>query len=99
MPRAALIKQYQALVESDGATLSFNDDAIAEIARVAFKVNETTENIGARRLHTIMSRLLDEYMFDLPDIVKSKKIRITKKKVTETFKNYIEDQDLSRYIL
>lgn len=99
LPRSALIKQYQALVESDGASLSFQEEAITEIASVASKVNEATENIGARRLHTIMSRLLDDIMFDLPDHVKAKKIRITRKKVTKIFKDYIEDQDLSRYIL
>ena len=84
LPRSALIKQYQALVESDGATLSFQEDAIKEIASVASKVNEATENIGARRLHTIMSRLLDDIMFDLPDHGQAKKIRITRKKVTKT---------------
>lgn len=99
LPRSALIKQYQALVEADGASLSFNDEAIKEIAHVAYKVNDTTENIGARRLHTIMSRLLDSIMFDLPDDIRTKKIRITKKKVTEAFEDYMEDQDLSRYIL
>ncbi len=78
--------------------ISFNKDAIAEIARVAFEVNESVENIGARRLHTIMSRLLEETLFNLPD-GETKLIKVNKSMVTKTFKDTMADQDLSKYIL
>jgi ATP-dependent HslUV protease ATP-binding subunit HslU len=97
-PRSALLKQYTALVAADGVAIQFNKDAIKEVARVAFEVNETVENIGARRLHTIMSRLLEDLLFEIPDSGK-KSVRITKTMVTQTFKDTIENQDLTRYIL
>lgn len=97
-PKSALLKQYTALVGAEDVKISFNKDAIAEIARVAFEVNERVENIGARRLHTIMSKLLEETLFDLPD-GKTKSLKITKSLVTKTFKDTMADQDLSKYIL
>ncbi len=97
-PKSALLKQYTALVGAEDVKITFNKDAIAEIARVAFEVNETLENIGARRLHTIMSKLLEETLFDLPND-KTKSIKVTKSMVTKTFKDTMADQDLSKYIL
>ncbi|MEA3285899.1 MAG: ATP-dependent protease ATPase subunit HslU [Candidatus Marinimicrobia bacterium] len=97
-PKSALLKQYKALVGAEDVKITFNKDAIAEIARVAFEVNESIENIGARRLHTIMSRLLEETLYDLPNSA-TKTIKVTKTMVTKTFKETMADQDLSKYIL
>jgi len=97
-PKSALLKQYTALVAAEDVKISFNKDAIAEIARVAFEVNESVENIGARRLHTIMSRLLEDILYNLPDD-QTTRIKITKSMVTKTFKDTMADQDLSKYIL
>ncbi|NQV40967.1 MAG: ATP-dependent protease ATPase subunit HslU [Candidatus Marinimicrobia bacterium] len=97
-PKSALLKQYTALVGAENVKITFNKDAIAEIARVAFEVNESVENIGARRLHTIMSKLLEDTLFDLPN-EKTKTIKVTKSMVTNTFKDTMADQDLSKYIL
>jgi ATP-dependent HslUV protease ATP-binding subunit HslU len=97
-PKNALIKQYIALLATEGLTLSFTDEAIKEIARIASLVNERTENIGARRLHTVMTTLLEEIMFKVPDL-KTKKLNVTKQLVEKTLKDIVEDEDLSRYIL
>jgi ATP-dependent HslUV protease ATP-binding subunit HslU len=97
-PQNALIKQYIALMATEGVGLSFTDEAIAEIAKIANLVNERTENIGARRLHTVMTTLLEEIMFKIPDM-KAKKIKVTKEMVQNTLKDIVEDEDLSRYIL
>ncbi len=97
-PRNALITQYQAMLETEGVHLDFTEDAIREIARIATTVNSRTENIGARRLHTIMSTLLEEILFEIPE-KKMDKIVIDKKMVTETLKSIVNDEDLSRYIL
>ena len=97
-PRNALITQYQAMLETEGVHLDFTEDAIREIARIATTVNSRTENIGARRLHTIMSTLLEEILFEIPE-EKMDKIVIDKKMVTETLKSIVNDEDLSRYIL
>ena len=97
-PRNALIKQYIALLETDGVKLSFQPDAVEEVARFATMVNETTENIGARRLHTILEKLLDEISFDAPDL-KKKNIRIDAAYVQKMLADIVKDQDLSRYIL
>jgi len=97
-PKNALIKQYTALMGTEGVTLSFTDEAIKEIARIASLVNERTENIGARRLHTVMTTLLEEIMFKVPDL-KTKKLNVTKQLVEKTLKDIVEDEDLSRYIL
>ena len=97
-PQNALIKQYTALLGAEGLTISFAKDAVREIARIAHEVNLRTENIGARRLHTVMSTLLDELLFDAPDIHK-KMVRITRKYVRDRLQSILEDEDLSRYIL
>jgi ATP-dependent HslUV protease ATP-binding subunit HslU len=97
-PKNALIKQYAALMETEGIRLSFSTDAIEEVARLAAFVNETTENIGARRLHTIMEKLLEEISFAGPDL-KKKTIRIDAAYVRQQLAEIVKDQDLSRYIL
>ncbi len=97
-PKNALIKQYRALLETEGIRLSFTDDAVAEIAEIASQVNQRMENIGARRLHTIMERLLDEISFEAPDRA-DKEVVIDAKYVREKLAEIIKDEDLSRYIL
>jgi len=97
-PKNALIKQYKALMKTEGFELIFKDDAIAEIAEIATIVNERTENIGARRLHTIMEKLLDEISFDVPDL-KKREFIIDANYVKEKLSNLAKDVDLSRYIL
>jgi ATP-dependent HslUV protease ATP-binding subunit HslU len=97
-PQNALIKQYKALMETEGIELVFGDDAIAEIAEIATIVNERTENIGARRLYTIMEKLLDELSFDAPDLGK-KTFTIDANYVKGKLSSLAKDEDLSRYIL
>jgi ATP-dependent HslUV protease ATP-binding subunit HslU len=97
-PKNALIKQYRALLETEGVELEFTDDAIETIANFAARVNEQTENIGARRLHTIMEKLLDEISFEGPDL-EPKHQRIDADYVTRMLSETVKDQDLSRYIL
>jgi ATP-dependent HslUV protease ATP-binding subunit HslU len=97
-PENALTKQYAALVEADGSMLDFTPDGIAEIARVAAQLNERMENIGARRLHTVMTTLLEDYLFDLPDRGTGK-ILVDAKVVRERLKSIVEDEDLRKYIL
>jgi ATP-dependent HslUV protease ATP-binding subunit HslU len=97
-PENALIKQYIALLETEGVKLVFKKEAIEEIARIASEVNERTENIGARRLHTVMTALLEDILFEAPDS-SLKKIDITKERVRDTLKEIVADEDLSRYIL
>lgn len=97
-PENALIKQYIALLKTEGVELTFAKDSIQEIANIANQVNERTENIGARRLHTILTALLEDHLFKIPD-VKIKKVKITKKLVRDTLNDIVEDEDLSRYIL
>ena len=97
-PKSALVKQYTALLETEGIQLSFTKDAIEELAAFAAAVNDQTENIGARRLHTIMERLLDEISFEGPDL-KRKDVRIDREYVRKQLAEIIKDQDLSRYIL
>ncbi|MFH1125151.1 MAG: ATP-dependent protease ATPase subunit HslU [Pseudomonadota bacterium] len=97
-PRNALIKQYKALLATEGIELVFEDAAIVEIASIASKVNERMENIGARRLHTVMEKLLDEISFDAPDM-EEKRVVIDKASVTEKLRDIYEDENLSRYIL
>ena len=97
-PQNALIKQYIALLETDGIKLTFSDDAVQEVARFAATVNDNTENIGARRLHTIMEKLLDEISFEGPDL-KKKTVRIDAAYVQKMLADIVKDQDLSRYIL
>lgn len=97
-PKNALIKQYEALLATEGVDVSFAEDAIDEIAEIAEKVNEDAENIGARRLHTIMEKVMEEISFKAPNI-KKKKIPINRKYVQSQLKDILADQDLSRFIL
>ena len=97
-PKNALIKQYTALLETEGVKLDFLDESIKEIAKIATLVNTRSENIGARRLHTIMSTLLEEILFDVPE-KKLGDVTIDKAKVQQMLKEVVEDEDLSRYIL
>ncbi|MFW5643139.1 MAG: HslU--HslV peptidase ATPase subunit, partial [Alkalispirochaeta sp.] len=97
-PENALIKQYSALLDTEGVTLEFDDEAIRELSRIAADVNSRTENIGARRLHTIMELLLEEVSFNAPDLA-GQTIPITKAYVQERLHDIVEDQDLTRYIL
>jgi ATP-dependent HslUV protease ATP-binding subunit HslU len=97
-PKNALIKQYQAMMETEGVTLEFTDDAIDAIANFAARVNEQTENIGARRLQTIMEKLLEEISFEGPDL-EPKSQRIDAPYVDGMLLETVKDQDLSRYIL
>src|SRR5713101_5582232 len=97
-PKSALVKQYTALLETESIKLSFSDDALEEIAKFSAIVNEQTENIGARRLHTIMEKLLDEISFEGPDL-KKKNVRLDGSYVQKQLADIVKDQDLSRYIL
>ncbi len=97
-PQNALIKQYRALMETEGIRLSFTEEAVFEIARFAALVNENTENIGARRLHTIMEKLLDELSFEGPDLTE-KNVNIDAAYVEKMLNEIVKDEDLSRYIL
>jgi len=97
-PKSALVKQYIALLETEGIKLSFSDESLQEIAKFAAAVNEATENIGARRLHTIMEKLLDEISFEGPDL-KKKIVRIDAAYVQKQLTDIVKNQDLSRYIL
>ena len=99
LPQNALLKQYSALLETEGVAIEFEDEAVAEIAKIAFEVNEQVENIGARRLHTIMTTLLEELLFDAPDGLKSRKVVISKQLVQEKLNSIVKNRDLSRYIL
>ncbi|MBI3058143.1 MAG: ATP-dependent protease ATPase subunit HslU [Deltaproteobacteria bacterium] len=97
-PKNALIKQYRALLETEGVHLSFREDAIVEISRIAAEVNERTENIGARRLHTIMEKLLDEISYSAPEM-QGKEVVIDAQYVRDRLTPILQDEDLSRYIL
>ncbi len=97
-PENALIKQYVALMMTEGLRVEFSQDAIEEIAEIAEKVNESTENIGARRLHTVMEKVMEEISFSAPDM-KKKKIKIDKKYVKKQLEDIVKDEDLSRFIL
>jgi ATP-dependent HslUV protease ATP-binding subunit HslU len=97
-PKNALVKQYIALLETEGVKLQFTEDAIQAIARFATSVNEQTENIGARRLHTILEKVLDELSFEAPDL-KKKVVKIDAAYVTKQLADIVKNQDLSRYIL
>jgi ATP-dependent HslUV protease ATP-binding subunit HslU len=97
-PKSSLTKQYTALLETEGVKLEFTKEALDEIARFAFRVNEGTENIGARRLHTIMERVLDEISFEAPE-KKGQQFTIDAPYVQKMLSEIVKDQDLSRYIL
>lgn len=99
-PKNALVKQYQALFQAEEVTISFDDMAIEEIAKVAFEVNAEVENIGARRLHTVMSKLLNEFLFDVPDKIQTQStIQITHEMVSKKLSTLVKNKDLSEYIL
>ncbi len=99
-PKNALTKQYQALFEAEQVYLEYTDDAIHEIAALAFSINEEVENIGARRLHTVMSHLLNDFLFEVPDTIgPNSKIMITKEMVQERLSSLVKNRDLSQYIL
>jgi ATP-dependent HslUV protease ATP-binding subunit HslU len=97
-PENALIKQYKALLATEGIEVHFTDGAIREIAKTASEVNERAEDIGARRLHTVMTTLLEDLLFKAPNLRK-KRVVIDRRKVQKVFKEIVEDEDLSRYIL
>ncbi|MCX8094291.1 MAG: AAA family ATPase, partial [Candidatus Goldbacteria bacterium] len=97
-PENSLIMQYTELLQVDDVKINFTDDAISEIAKIAFEINESMENIGARRLHTIMEKVLEDILFEAPYGKKINK-EITKEYVREKLKNLIENRDLSKYIL
>jgi ATP-dependent HslUV protease ATP-binding subunit HslU len=97
-PKSSLVKQYTALLETEGLKLTFTREALDEVARFAFQVNEATENIGARRLHTIMERVLDEISFNAPDM-QEKAVNVDADYVKKMLADIVKDQDLSRYIL
>ena len=97
-PKNALIRQYAALLATESVTLDFADDAIAEIARIAALVNERTENIGARRLHTVLERLLDRLMFDAPDM-RGQRVTVTGDQVRQELEPILASEDLARFIL
>jgi ATP-dependent HslUV protease ATP-binding subunit HslU len=97
-PKNALIKQYVALLETEGIKLNITEDAVQTIAKFATTVNEQTENIGARRLHTIMEKVLDELSFEAPDL-KKKAVKIDAAYVNKQLADIVKNQDLSRYIL
>ena len=98
-PKNALTKQYEAMLASEGVHISFTDEAVKELARIAAEVNEQVENIGARRLHTIMSSLFDELLFAVPDDIKEGNITIDKDYVNQQLESLVKDKDLSQYIL
>jgi ATP-dependent HslUV protease ATP-binding subunit HslU len=97
-PENALTRQYQALVAAEGAELTFTSDAIAEMARLAVQANDRMENIGARRLHTVMAALMEEVLFELPELAE-KQIRFDAARVREKLATVVSDDDLRRYIL
>jgi ATP-dependent HslUV protease ATP-binding subunit HslU len=99
-PKNALTKQYEALFEAEGIQIAFTDDAIDELAETAFHINSEIENIGARRLHTVMSKLLNELLFDVPDkITPPAQINIDARMVKERLSALVKNRDLSEYIL
>jgi ATP-dependent HslUV protease ATP-binding subunit HslU len=99
-PKNALVKQYTALLATEGVQLEFEPESLEALADIAETANEQTENIGARRLHTVMSTLLEELMFDLPDVVPEQgRLLITAELVQKRLADIVGDQDLSRFIL
>ncbi|MEE8448408.1 MAG: HslU--HslV peptidase ATPase subunit, partial [Thermodesulfobacteriota bacterium] len=97
-PDNSLVKQYTALMATEGVELVFTPEAVSEIARLAAQVNERTENIGARRLHTVMEKLVEDISFRAPELADSR-IEITDQYVRERLEELMKDEDLSRYIL
>lgn len=99
LPQNALLKQYTALLNTEGVDIEFKDDAIKEVAKTAALVNEEVENIGARRLHTILTTLLEDILFDVPDKIPESKIEISGSMVTDKLDSIVKNRDLSKYIL
>lgn len=99
LPQNALMKQYIALLETENVKIDFSEEGIREIARIATQVNDQVENIGARRLHTIMTTLLEEVLFEAPDKFSGTTILVTKEMVNEKLSSIVKDKDLSRYVL
>src|SRR4051794_21158879 len=97
-PETALTKQYSALLSTEGVHLEFTTDSVAELARLAVEVNSVTENIGARRLSTLMERLLDEVSFEAPDMA-GVKVKVDGEYVRRALSDIVQNQDLSRYVL
>ncbi|MCH2460453.1 MAG: ATP-dependent protease ATPase subunit HslU [Gemmatimonadetes bacterium] len=97
-PKNALLEQYRAIIETEGATISFAEDGVKEIARIATELNERMENIGARRLHTVMTTLLEDVLFELPESG-SRSLTVDRQFVRDHLRRVVEDEDLSRYIL
>jgi ATP-dependent HslUV protease ATP-binding subunit HslU len=97
-PRNALVKQYEALLATEDLTVTFTPDAVQRVADFAARVNDATENIGARRLHTVMERLLDELSFDAPDLGRTS-VTIDEAYVDRMLADIVKNEDLSRYIL
>ncbi|HET6569760.1 MAG TPA: ATP-dependent protease ATPase subunit HslU [Rhodothermales bacterium] len=98
-PKNALLKQYAALLEAEGVQIEFTDDAVREIAAIAAQVNSEVENIGARRLHTILTTLLEEILFEVPDTIRSQKVTVDGTMVQERLGTVVKNRDLSQYIL
>jgi ATP-dependent HslUV protease ATP-binding subunit HslU len=98
-PQDALTKQYQALMATEGLQLEFTDDALDALAEIAFRLNERLENIGARRLHTVMEKLMEDIAFETCDLPQPKVFTIDAAYVHAKLKSIVEDLDLSRYIL
>ena len=94
-----MLKQYSALLETEGVKLEFTPGAINEIAKIATEVNEQVENIGARRLHTILTSLLDDILFEVPDKIPSEKVKIDAEIVKQKLDKIVKDRDLSKFIL
>jgi ATP-dependent HslUV protease ATP-binding subunit HslU len=99
IPENALLKQYAALLETEGVNVEFTDAAIDAIAKIAFEVNESVENIGARRLHTILTTLLEQVLYDVPEVMTEKNLKITPEIVEQRLAHIVRDRDLSKYIL
>jgi ATP-dependent HslUV protease ATP-binding subunit HslU len=99
IPENALLKQYAALLNTEGIEVEFLPDSIDAIARIAFEVNESVENIGARRLHTILTTLLEQVLFDVPDVIHEKKLTVTVQMVEDRLASIVRNRDLSSYIL
>ena len=97
-PKNALVKQYKALLATEGVEIDFTEEAIQEIAEIAERVNEIAENIGARRLHTVMEKVMEDISFEAPNL-KGKKIVIDRDYVREHLQDILKDEDLSRFIL
>ena len=98
-PKNALLKQYAALLASEGVEITFEDDAVREVARIAAEVNSEVENIGARRLHTILTTLLEEILYDVPDVIEQSRIVVSADMVRERLVELVQNRDLSQYIL